>query len=98
MNELEQHVTELLRRTGNAHGQYETTVLNGVYDTNWAPWYADWAIRNGLNERLGTRFDAESLGKTLFEINEDHGRDGRGLTWAEYTARRLVETFAAARR
>ena len=94
MSELENQIILLLHRTGNAHGQYETTVLNGVYDVNWAPWYADWAIQNGLNELLGTRFDAGSLGRLLHDINEDHRREGYGLSWAEYTARRLVQMFA----
>ena len=83
-----------MRRTGNAHGQYETTVLHGVYDLDWAPWYADWAITNGLNELIGTQFDALELGKLLFTINEDHQREGRGLSWAEFTAQELVERFA----
>ena len=96
MNELENQLADLLRRTGNAHGHYETTVLHGVYDVNWAPWYADWAIQNGLNELLSTRFDTGALGKLLFEINEDHRREGQGSSWAEYTARRLVQMFAAA--
>lgn len=95
MNELENKIAGLLRRTGNAHGQYESTVLNGVYDVNWAPWYADWAIKNGLNELLGTHFGANALGQLLFEINEDHQREGHGQSWAEFTARRLVQSFAS---
>jgi hypothetical protein len=95
MNALEQQITGLLRRTGNAHGQYETTVLHGVYDQDWAVWYADWAIKNGLNELLGTGFDATAFGNLLSEINEDHQREGRNLTWAEFTAQRLAQMFAA---
>jgi hypothetical protein len=93
MSELQNQITLLLGRTGYAHGHYETTVLNGVYDVDWAPWYADWAIQNGLNELLGTSFDADSLGRLFFDINEDHRRDGHGLSWAVFTAQRLVQMF-----
>ena len=35
-------LTTLLRRAEAAHGQYERTVLKGVRDEQWAPWYAEW--------------------------------------------------------
>ena len=98
MNELETQITTLLRRAGSAHGAYETSVLKGVYDQDWAVWYADWVLKNGLPELLGERFvaaqfDAASFGKLLFDINQDHVREGRGLSWAEFTARRLERMF-----
>ncbi len=98
MNNLETQITTLLRRAGSAHGVYETSVLKGVYDQDWAVWYADWALKNGLPELLGTRFEAEqfdaaSFGKLLFDINQDHVREGHGLSWAEFTARRLEQMF-----
>jgi hypothetical protein len=100
MNELENQIANLLRRTGSAHGVYETSVLNGVYDQDWALWYADWALNNGLPELLGRQFEAEdfnaeSFGKVLFDLNQDHQRVGQGLTWAQYTAQRLDQMFAA---
>lgn len=98
MNNLETQITTLLRRAGSAHGVYESSVLKGVYDQDWAVWYADWALKNGLPELLGTRFMAEqfdvaSFGKLLFEINEQHVREGHGLSWAEFTAQRLEQVF-----
>jgi catechol 2,3-dioxygenase-like lactoylglutathione lyase family enzyme len=35
-------LTTLLRGAEAAHGQYERTVLKGVRDEQWAPWYAEW--------------------------------------------------------
>ena len=52
---------DLLYRTSSAHGEYETTELNGVYDVAWADWYADWAIRNGLNSLIGHEFRRSRL-------------------------------------
>ena len=33
-------VTALLVQAEGAHGVYETTELHGVYDQDWARWYA----------------------------------------------------------
>ena len=92
-HELETKISALLRQTGTAHGRYETSVLHGVYDVDWAPWYADWAIQHGLNDLLESTFGADDLGKILFTINEEHGRDSHGLAWPEFYAQRLVQMF-----
>jgi hypothetical protein len=85
------NVTDLLYRTGAAHGQYETTELGGVYDQAWAAWYAGWAIEHGLNDLLGTGYAQEELGRLLTSINEEHKRQSDGLNWAQFTARWLVK-------
>ena len=88
---LEHQIIEVLKRAGQAHGHYETTVLKGVYDQDWAPWYTDWVIQHGFNDLMGTKHDAVSLGQLLFDLNEDHKQSSGGKGWAEYTAARLVE-------
>jgi hypothetical protein len=89
-------LVDLLYRTSSAHGAYETTALNGVYDESWAIWYADWAIRNGLNSLLGTKFTAADLGLALTDLNEEHKKATTAEDWAQFTARRLVETYRQA--
>ena len=89
MSELQSKLTVLLRQAGSAHGQYESTVLKGVYDQDWAIWYAAWILEHGLNDVLKTDFDADSFGKLLFSINQDHQHDSKGLSWAEFTANAL---------
>jgi catechol 2,3-dioxygenase-like lactoylglutathione lyase family enzyme len=37
-----EELTALLRGAEAAHGEYERTVLKGVRDEQWAPWYAEW--------------------------------------------------------
>jgi len=37
-----EELTTLLQGAEKAHGQYERTVLKGVRDEQWAPWYAEW--------------------------------------------------------
>jgi hypothetical protein len=41
-------VESLLIQAEQAHGQYEQTTLNGIYDQDWAIWYANYAINQGL--------------------------------------------------
>ena len=31
-----------------AHGRYEATELNGVYDQHWPRWYAAYAVEHGI--------------------------------------------------
>lgn len=38
-------LTTLLRGAEEAHGNYERTVLKGVRDAEWAPWYAEWMAK-----------------------------------------------------
>ena len=51
----------LLVETENAHGAYETTELNGVYDQEWPRWYAAYATEHGLGEIIGRPVSADEL-------------------------------------
>jgi hypothetical protein len=83
----------LLNRAGHAHGQYETTVLNGVYDTDWHRWYARWAVDNGLNAFVPQPMDADQWSEILFTINADHQQTNRQESWAAYTARQILARY-----
>lgn len=85
-----EQVNQLLEGAKAAHSEYERTVLNGVYDQDWAAWYAQWIIDHGLNTVLRTTFDAEPLGQLLSDINEAHQQTGRDQPWTAFTADRLV--------
>lgn len=84
-------VIDLLQRASMAHGKYETEQLNGVYDQQWAPWYAGWLIDHGINQALGTDFETDGFGQLLYDLNESHKRERTGENWAQYTARRLLD-------
>ncbi|GAB4514876.1 MAG: hypothetical protein OHK0046_17580 [Anaerolineae bacterium] len=93
MTQLTEQLTDLLRRTGAAHGVYETNELNGVYDEDWPAWYAAWALENGLNDLLGTGLEAEALASLLVEINNAHRQADTNQSWAQFTAAWLVEKY-----
>ena len=85
-------VTALLIATSQAHGRFEEAELGGVYDQEWAAWYAAYAVEHGLGDLLGHPVTAERLGGFLTATFEDFQRidpepDGG---WAAYTSARIV--------
>ena len=55
----------LLAETETAHGAYETTELNGVYDQEWPRWYAAYAVEHGIGELVGHAVSADDLAAFL---------------------------------
>lgn len=84
-------VAALLAEAEAAHGVYESTELNGVYDQDWPSWYAEYAVEHGIGALLGRSVAADELGQLLartfadFKATEPQPGDG----WAAYTARRI---------
>ena len=86
-------IEALLARTEEAHGVFETTELNGVYDQEWARWYAQYAVDHGMGAVLGRAITANELaGFLTSEWNELQRADPKPTeAWAVYTARRIAE-------
>ncbi|HET9520979.1 MAG TPA: hypothetical protein VFO73_08045 [Candidatus Limnocylindrales bacterium] len=86
-------LSALLSETEEAHGVYETAELNGVYDEDWATWYAAEAERRGIGEVVGhpvpTGRLAEFLASTFLEFKQADPKPSE--PWAAYTARRIAE-------
>jgi hypothetical protein len=82
---------ELLARTEAAHGVFETTELNGVYDREWARWYAEFAVDQGIGDLLGRPVSADELAALLASGWDDFQQiDARAEPWAAYVARRIA--------
>ena len=86
-------ITALLLETEQAHGAYESTELNGVYDAEWPRWYAAHAVDHGLAQFLGGPVTVDEVADELaaayaeFDATEPKPAEG----WATFVARRLVE-------
>jgi hypothetical protein len=86
-------ITGLLVETEAAHGAYEATELNGVYDQEWPRWYAAYAVEHGLGEQLGHEVSGEQLADFLvtsyaaFEQANAKGDE----PWTAFVARRIVQ-------
>lgn len=88
-----EEVTALLVQTMEAHGKYEETELNGVYDQDWASWYAAYAAEHGIGSLIGRDVTADQLGQFLANSNNDFKRaePTPSESWQSYTARRITE-------
>ena len=85
-------LASLLTEAEAAHGVYETTELDGVYDQAWPSWYAAYAVEHGIGDVLGQAVTTDQLAEFLatsftdFKENEPKPSEA----WAGYTARRLT--------
>jgi hypothetical protein len=85
-------VKALLGRAQQAHGAYETTELDGVYDQDWPRWYAAYAVENGIGALVGhavtTDRLAQFLASTFAEFQQAEPKPTE--PWAAWTARRIT--------
>jgi len=86
-------ITALLLETEQAHGAYESTELNGVYDAEWPRWYAAHAVDHGLGDLLRRPVTvtevSDDLAAAYAEFDAADPKPAEG--WAAFVARRLVE-------
>ena len=82
----------LLVETGQAHGVFEETELKGVYDQEWARWYAAYAVEHGLGALIGRPVAVDDLAAFLAKSNAEfeHIEPKPTESWAAYTARRIA--------
>jgi hypothetical protein len=85
-------VTTLLVQAEAAHGVYETTELNGVYDREWARWYAAYAVDHGLGAIVGRDITTDRMADLLATSFAEFQRaDPKPVEpWSAYAARRIV--------
>ncbi|MBW4518853.1 MAG: hypothetical protein KME16_04010 [Scytolyngbya sp. HA4215-MV1] len=94
MQPITEQVESLLIQAEQAHGQYEQTILNGVYDQDWSTWYANYVIEQGIEEILNRPFAGERLSQFLSQNYKQYKAEQSQKTWAAYTAQKLVEASA----
>ena len=93
MQSITHRIESLLIQAEQAHGQYEQTILNGIYDQDWAIWYANYAIDQGIEKVLNRSFSGEQLSQFLSQSYEQYKVEQSQKTWAAYTAQKLVEEW-----
>jgi hypothetical protein len=87
-----EEVIALLAQAEAAHGTYEATELNGVYDQEWAHWYAAYAVEHDIGGLIGHAVATDELARLLarsfdeFQQTEPKASE----SWAAYTARRIT--------
>jgi hypothetical protein len=85
-------IEALLTEAESAHGVYETTELNGVYDEDWPRWYAGYAVEHGIGALLGRPITADELTERFTSAwSEFKDVDPRPAEpWTTFIARRLA--------
>lgn len=85
-------VTQLLLQAEAAHGEFEATELNGVYDKEWPRWYATYAVEHGIGELVGHVVSVDQLAQFLAtSFAEFQQADPKPSDpWAAYVAGRIV--------
>ena len=83
----------LLSETEAAHGTYESTELNGVYDQEWPRWYASYAVEHGIGEIVGHAVSSDELAQFLTrawaELQQTDPQPSDA--WTVSIARRMAE-------
>jgi hypothetical protein len=88
---LFEEIRDLLLEAKQAHVEYETNELGGKYDEVWAEWYANWLIKQGLNELLEQNYGVESLSRSLVAMAESQKESSYPPEkWADYYAATLL--------
>jgi len=90
-------IDALLTETQGAHGVYEKTELNGVYDQDWPRWYAGYAVDHGMGALLGRDVTADELTGVLESSWEAFEQtDPKPVEpWTTWIARRIAGELAA---
>jgi hypothetical protein len=85
-------IEALLLDAERAHGVYEATELNGVYDEDWPRWYAAYAVEHGLAELVGRPIDVDDVAATLARgFDQFKATDPKPpQTWSAFLARRIA--------
>ena len=94
MDDRAEAIAALLVEAEGAHGVYESTELNGVYDRDWPRWYATYAVDHGIGELLGREVEVDELGRLLATGFEEFEKTEPSPTepWSRFLGRRIAET------
>ena len=85
-------IETLLIQAEQAHGAYEMTELNGVYDQDWPRWYAAYAVEHGIGALVGREVTADQMATFLATGYAEFQRiePKPAEAWAAWVARRLA--------
>jgi len=85
-------ITTLLVQSEEAHGVYERSELDGVYDQDWPRWYAAYAVEHGIGALLGHDVTVDELAAFLASSSAEfqQSEPKSAEPWATYTAGRIA--------
>mgnify|MGYP000188557401 FL=1 len=90
LDERRAKIIEQLAAAQAAHAEYEATTLNGVYDQQWADWYAEYLLAHGWNDLFSQSWAADSLTAALRQADAAHRATAPQQRWHEFYAAQFV--------
>ncbi|MCU0536932.1 MAG: hypothetical protein MUD14_23845 [Hydrococcus sp. Prado102] len=86
-------ISSLLTQAGMAHHEYEQNILKGVYDRDWASWYANYVLTNGFDRLLNASLTVEQLTQLLVQTNSQYEAETPTQSWSDYTAEKICSSL-----
>lgn len=83
-------LVQRLSAANAAHGEYEKTVLHGVYDEQWPEWYAAYLIDRGWNELFARVWNVDELSAALRQADAAYRAAASNVSWQEFYAARFA--------
>ena len=83
-------ITDLLKRSGQAH--HQAFLATDGDDPEWPTWYADY-LMDDLNALLGTPLDRDQLADLLVELDREYRRGAGDTAWPQFYAEHLIRHF-----
>ena len=82
-------IAQRLSATSAAHATFERDALAGVYDAEWAEWYAHHLLTNGWNTLFAQPWSDATLAAALRDADTDQRAHAPHEPWIEYYTRRF---------
>jgi hypothetical protein len=84
-------IAHQLQAAGNAHFEYETNELHGVYDEQWSEWYAAYLLAHDWNTLFTRAWNETDLAQALRECNTAHRAHAPQTRWQDYYAEQFAQ-------
>lgn len=88
--ERRQQLQQALAKASAAHFEYETNTLQGVYDQQWAEWYAEFMLAHGWNDMCAQEWNVAALAATLRQLDQEYRAQAPQNSWQEFYAARFA--------
>ncbi|MDH5507612.1 MAG: hypothetical protein OEZ02_10360 [Anaerolineae bacterium] len=80
-----------LYETQKNHHTYQVENLTGDANIEWAGWYANFMLENGLNDRFGLAYNQQGLTRFLQDADNEFRSEEREERWSVFYARKMLD-------
>jgi hypothetical protein len=84
-------IAQRLQAAGDAHFEYETNELHGVYDEQWSEWYAAFLLAHDWNALFTRAWNQADLAEALRQCHLAQRAHAPQTRWQDYYAEQLAQ-------